>query len=351
MKDVVSASIRDEFTKAMLLVDGCLISTTFSIASCNHDKENYASYKDNLENLLRNWTFSVSKSALLNQSDKNPEDELDPKEIGALAECPTRQFLLVDQMLQDLQDKYLPKSPDEESTAQRSSQAIGKQEVKAKHFSSLRHMNASLTDGRNRPSLLDSKHMSNKNSVFESVFQPTSVQNAETSTKLFDFDIESVPDPSDSNFNNFLESELNRIKKAFLDDNSSTAPHNIESQSKKNDFSHKTPTVELKNSDLPTRSKSTKLSKGTPSVLKKCVTHLSYKEKFEELYYKGANLRKSSEPKRRASKPLCNVQVSTPSIQEEIKSVTDASKVLSKYSVPHGNKNQLHSFSPLFKAH
>lgn len=119
-----------------------------------------------------------------------------------------------------------------------------------------------------------------------------------------DFGASIIPDPSDSNFNCFLESELEKITKAFLQDTplkesekkvEKPKATKVESRehSRQSQVSRrltKNPSTNLESKKKRTASSNTHHSKGSKG-------NAYYKEKFEELYNKGKSQGNSSSTK------------------------------------------------------
>lgn len=239
------------------------------------------------------------------------------------------------------------------------------EDVCKQSFSSLRHVrskdsgNFSVTNESGAMNPKD--HVDPiKESLFESIFKPHTSAKIEASKKLFEYEAEiEVPDVTDSKFNEFLENELDRIKKTFLEDGqmvpsthvaekveTKTVKENLGSDRSRDKFSKRAASIGHK--------KSVQRLGQSPSQ-KKGFGTLSYKEKFEDLYFRGKNKQGSKESTKQTSNQNKNSkafqfkQAAHSDVQDEFRSASQTSKPLSKYARPH-NTGPLTGFSPLFKA-
>lgn len=194
-----------------------------------------------------------------------------------------------------------------------------------------------------------------KESPFESIFKPHSPSKFENPIKLFEFEAElQLPDVTDNEFNLFLEKELERIKKTFLEDDSLPQVNQvIKAKSRKQ--SDKI-VEEIKPSGFSKRAASIGYKKNSQGLTQSPRQNrglvASYKEKFEDLYFNGKNSKATKE----SSKQISGVKTNSKGflnpvsdLQDEFKSISQTSKSLSKYSRPQ-NSGSLAGFSPLFKA-
>lgn len=194
-----------------------------------------------------------------------------------------------------------------------------------------------------------------KETLFESIFKPQPSSKLETSKKLFEFEAElQLPDVTDTNFNQFLENELERIKKTFLED----TPMPPLTQNTKIDSRKQSEKIveEIEQTNFSKRASSIGNQKNssalTQSPRQKRNQAISYKEKFEDLYFKGKNTKVPKEPKKQTTSIKTNTKgflAPVSDLQDEFKSISQTSKSLSKYSRPQLTGSQP-GFSPLFKA-
>lgn len=327
-KERVTSALKAELSKAIHLVKRSTTSVNFKIDTSHIDNDDIDKMMHDMMNAIDQWMFRVTQC----KADKTnvAKSEKVMTEIGGTNRgSPKMEFLQADKFLQDLEEKHASKTPKPERTA------IGKTDTltdRAKHYSSMRHVKPTLYDNSkliNRPlGKLDDKDKPRKDSLFE-------------------FEAE-MPDPSDRNFNNFLESELEKIKKAFLEDGSPPVKEGNGGSKNKGGAS-------LKNLSVGNNKRSSSIgNKGASidpqSTAKQSPTQLSYKEKFEDLYYKSKSQAKINDQKVQVGRGSPMIQAGLPSLEEDLKTVSEANKVLSKYSMPHFSPNHLQTFSPLFKS-
>ena len=233
-------------------------------------------------------------------------------------------------------------------------------DIAKQSFTSMRNIHGGMTDrfiNILNPNLTESEDLNLKeriNPLFESVFMPHSANKSVPVQKLFDFQEEIIiPEASDSNFNNFLDNELERIKKAFLDDQpASGIPLSKKSSRKQSGKLFEQSSAENvigKRAVSIGNKKSLQTISHSP-IQKKQIGTLSYKEKFEDIYFKGKNQKSS----KIINKPLSFLKNGTKGfspggdLQDEFRSISQMT-TLSKFT-KQSNTAPLASFSPLFKA-
>jgi hypothetical protein len=304
-----------------------------------------------MQTMITQWKFSVSKYKIFEEKRTNRFPEAGQQR--SLPATPKLNYMQADRMMQELDDRHAIKTANELSKISMSGKTSAKHDSKAKQYSSMRHVTPSLIDNKSliaRTIKIDAKRLPKKESQFEYDNQPASLRKDESNGKLFEFDVEHVPDPSDSNFNNFLEGELEKIKRAFLEDTSSPMHENTVTQKNKDVFNPRSASIGQNKRDPLFGKKSSHPKIDPLPQSKKSLGQLGYKEKFEELYNKGKNLKTDSDSKKDLTNSIPRAVPGSHFMQVELKSMTDTNKVLSRYSKPQLTANHLQTFTPLFKA-
>lgn len=293
-------------------------------------------------------SFHIQSVTNKEASDNTPEEE----KLQELEITPLANYIEKDQITEESEDRptlNLPPSP----------KGIQKTRVHHKNlenefkktYSSARYVKPGNQENLEKG--LDNsdkeKIKENGDSLFESIYQPNSIPKAESS-KLFDFVIDPVPDPSDSNFNKFLDSELDRIKKAFLEDGPSPWQPSIPKNTKEKKEEIEIPKRSSSIGAAKRSSLNGQVSQNQTPGLKKSTTHLSYKEKFEDLYFNGKTGKGGNQKKGVSSSVTNSFKRSIVDLQDDFKLISNNSKALSRYSrQPTAAINPPQAFSPLFK--
>lgn len=352
VKDDIISTMKSEFSKAIGLIEQCCKSTNIFVDIEQIAANDIYKIKDELQELFSKRRFKITES----QCDTAKLDYQYPP-TDCLAEVPTPNYLQVYQVQQEVQEECSPYSETNLYIPQREYISPSKIPLKQKPHASMRTVPDYSLSSRPLPLFSSTPTVSGHPSSFsgpalrEPSFQPPT--HKASASEVFDMAGVEVPDPSDTRFNDFLESELERIKRTFLDDNCGPSkPEKARVKEKKEEtFDIRSQSIGQNKVSRTVSNKNSFHNKaGSQPGLKKSITHVSYKEKFEELYYKGGAARKSREEgsKQRPSKsPL--VQAKERGLIEVTRPQTDTSKLLSKFAMRPGSNNQTQPFSPLFK--
>lgn len=358
IKDDILYQINVEMKKAIRLIEEANTRSELQIKTFALDSQKIESIKSQLGSIFGEYQFKV-------ESEHNSESaqQLAAEVIDRITNNP---------MIVSAQNKSAnPAEKSKESKTDEQSKVLQEQSplldkrntiIKEKidhlkpSFSSLRILKDKETKGngkdQNSVTMREVVDSPIKETLFESVFKPQPSSKLESSKRLFEFEAElQLPDVTDTNFNEFLENELEKIKRTFLEDKPAQylLPQSNQTSRKQSERL----TEEANTGSFSKRALSIGHKKSghalTQSPKHKKLSTLSYKEKFEELYFKGKKV-----PKERAQSknPHSLIKASSKGFLSPVQDLQDetkpGSKSLSKYSRPHGAS--LVSFSPLFKA-
>lgn len=340
-------AMQHDLSAAVAMVDRCTTAAVFDVDVCVWHDSLCDRIKNDVQAMILQCKVTVAKCKSSDANRSAKMTEADP--YRSLPVTPKLIFLQTEN-IQHTNEKQISKIPKDITKKARDVKSSSKYDSKSKQYSSMRHVQPSLNDEQesiSRATRLEHISKPSKTSIIESSNRLSKV---ESITKVFDFEVDHVPDPSDRNFNNFLDSELEKIKQAFLEDTASPMQEK--------------PAIHTSQVNPNIRSSSIGKSKRNPSLGKK-VSHqktepqpatkpsleqLGYKDKFEELYNRGKNIRHDIDSNRQGNISSSGLMSLSPSMYDDITHATDASKVLSRYSKPLFSANHLQSFTPLFKA-
>lgn len=358
IKDEILLQLNLELKKAIKLIESASTKSEIQINTFALDNSKIESIKSELNSIFADYQFKVESDQLQEITNRQIATEV----IDRITSNPLLDYLHRARESEEIPETNRESKADDEANNQASKGSI--EAVKAS-FSSLRHvMNKKMPERKSVEAEVviveapSPSNKENKESMFESIFKPSSSKKLDDNNKLFEFEGEfEVPDVTDSNFNTFLEKELERIKKTFLEDGPVPQAGQLMSKVNSRKQSDKLFEEIQPEGTFSKRAASIGHKKSVHAMTqsprqRKGLGGLSYKDKFEDLYFKGKLAKGEKESKKATPNLKCSTKglgIPVTNLQEEFKSISQTSKSLSKYA-RQPNAGPLAGFSPLFKA-